>query len=96
MYIDAESESVFQFLDAHLWVKHISPNSTIPLAHNTVLSKGGEAKYNMTRVELKSFTFSGGSQSLSIYNAVLGPIPKILLFTMIKNKDFLGCIDTNP
>jgi len=50
----------------------------------------------MTRVELKSFTFYGGSQSLSIDNAVLSPIPKRLLFTMIKNKDFLGSIDTNP
>ena len=50
----------------------------------------------MTRVELKSFTFSSGSQSLSIDNAVLGPVPKRILFTMIKNKDFLGSIDTNP
>jgi hypothetical protein len=50
----------------------------------------------MTRVELKSFTFSSGSQSLSIDNAVIGPIPKRLFFTLIKNKDFLGSVDTNP
>ena len=61
---DAESKSVFQFLDAQLWVKRIRPNPTIPLAHNAVLSKGGVARYNMTRVELKSFTFSSGSQSV--------------------------------
>ena len=71
---DAESKSVFQFLDAQLWVKRIRPNPTIPLAHNAVLSNGGVARYNMTRVELKSFTFSSGSQSLPIDNVVLGPI----------------------
>jgi hypothetical protein len=65
-------------------------------AHKAVLDKGGVARYNMTRVELKSFTFSSGSQSLSIDNAVLGPVPKRILFTMKKNKDFLGSIDTNP
>ena len=50
----------------------------------------------MTRVELKFFTFSSGSLSLSIDNAVLGPVPKRILFTMKKNKDFLGSIDTTP
>ena len=59
---DAESKSVFQFLDAQLWVKRIRQNPTNPLAHNAVLSKGGVAIYNMTRVQLKSFTFSSKSQ----------------------------------
>ena len=68
----------------------------IPLAHKAVLSKGGVARYYMTRVELKTFTFSSGSQSLSVDNVVLRPIPTRILFTMIRNKDFLGSIDTNP
>ena len=50
----------------------------------------------MTRVELKTFTFSAGSKSLTIDNAVLGPVPKHLLFNMGKNADFIGTIDTNP
>jgi len=50
----------------------------------------------MTRVELKTFTFSGGSKSLSIDNAVLGPVPKRLLFTMVKKADFIGTMDTEP
>jgi len=50
----------------------------------------------MTRVELKTFTFSAGSKSLSIDNALLGRVPKRLLFTMLKNADFIGTIDTNP
>ena len=54
---DAESKTIFQFLDAQLWVKRVRPNPTIPLAHKAVLDKGGVDRYNMTRVELKSFTF---------------------------------------
>jgi len=50
----------------------------------------------MTRVELKTFTFSTGSKSLSMDNAVLGPVPKRLLFTMVKNADYIGSMDTNP
>ena len=49
----------------------------------------------MTRVELKIFTFSSGSQSLPVDNAILGPIPTRLVFTMIDDNDFLGYLDTN-
>jgi len=50
----------------------------------------------MTSVELKTFTFSAGSKSLSIDNAVLVPFRKRLLFTMVKNADFIGTVNTNP
>ena len=49
----------------------------------------------MTRFELKTFSYSAGPKSLSIDNAVFGQLPKRLLFTMIKNKDFLCSLDTN-
>jgi len=49
----------------------------------------------MTRVELRTFTYFVVPKSLSIDNAVLGQLPKRLIFTMIKNKDFLGSLDTN-
>jgi len=50
----------------------------------------------MTRVELKTFTFSARSKSLCVDNAVLGPGPKRLLFTMVKDADFIGTVDTSP
>jgi hypothetical protein len=50
----------------------------------------------MTIVELKTFTFSKEPHSLSINNAVLGVMPKALVYTMVKNTDFLGSIETNP
>jgi hypothetical protein len=43
-----------------------------------------------------SNSFAKGSQSLSIDNAVLGVLPKRLLFTMVRNTDFLGTTDSNP
>jgi len=50
----------------------------------------------MSRVELKTFIFSAGSKSLSIDNAVFGPVHKRLLFTVVKNADFIGTVDTKP
>jgi hypothetical protein len=93
---DADSKVILKFLDAQLLVNGVRPNHAYLLAHNTTLQARALAKYYLTRVELKTSTFSSGSQSLSIDNAVLGSMPKHLLFTMIKNKVILGSLDTNP
>jgi len=93
---DAETKTVFKFLNARLLVNRVRPSPLIVLAHNIALVKGVQARYNLPRVELKSFTFSSGAQSLSIDNAVFGTIPKRLLFTMVKNTEFLGSVTTNP
>jgi hypothetical protein len=90
-----DTKTVFRFLDAKLFVKRIKENTQISLAYVKTL-KTNLARYNMTRVELKNFTFSSGPQSLSIDQAVTGRLPKRLLFTMINNKDFLGTLNTNP
>ena len=92
----ADSKTTFKFLDAQLLVKRVKPDPVTPLPHIATLNTGDLARYNMTRVELKTFIFSAGSKSLSIDNAVLGPVPKRLLFTMVKKSDFIGTIDTKP
>ena len=91
----ADSKTTFKFLDAKLLVKRIKANPKIPMAHETLLQTE-LALYPLTRVELKTVTFSAGPQSLSIYQAVIERIPKRLLFTMIANTDFFGTINTNP
>ena len=93
---DAKSKTVFKFLDAQLLVNRVKPSPSLQLVHNATLAKSAVARYNLTSVEVQSFTFSGGAQSLSIDNAVLGPIRKPLLFTMAKNADFLGSVNANP
>ncbi len=85
---DADSKVVFMFLDAQLLVKRVGPNPAYLVARNTALQAGTIAKYSLTRVELKTFTFCNGLQSLFIDNAVLVPIPKRLLFAMITTRTF--------
>ena len=91
-----DSKNVFKFLDAQLLVRRVRSNSATLLAHNSTLKKGSLARYKQTRFVIKTFTFAAGSKSLSIDNAVLSPIPKRLLFTMVKNTDFIGSLDSNP
>jgi hypothetical protein len=95
MSAKADTEAVFRFLDATLHVRHVKPSPTIQLAHTRALEKVN-ARYDMTRVALKTFTFGAGIKSVSIDNAVLGTLPKRLLFTMLRNVDFTGSPDTNP
>jgi len=90
-----DSKTVFKFLDTQLVIRPVRPNPAILLAHISTLSKG-ILRYNLTRVEIKTFTFSTGSKFLSIDNAVLVPISKLLLFTMIKTTDFICSLDRKP
>jgi hypothetical protein len=96
MHKIGDTKTTFKFLDAQLLVRSVQPNPAILIAHTSTLSAGSLARYNLTRVELKTFTFSSGSKSLSIDNAALGPLPKRLLFTMVKNTDFIDCLTATP
>ena len=91
----ADSTTKFQCPVSYRIVNRIRPNSAYLIAHNATLAKGGLARYNMTSVKLKTFTYSAGPKSLSMDNAVLRQLPKRLLFTMLKNNDFLGSLETN-
>jgi len=92
---DTKTKATFKFLDAQLFVRRIRTRPKISFAYTRAVSKGCIARYNLTRVELKTFTFAGGPQTLSINNAVLGMLPKRLIFTMIMNTDFLGSRNSN-
>ncbi len=50
----------------------------------------------MTRVELNTFTYAKGLQSLSIDKAILAPIPKRLLFAIVDKGELLGSLTTKP
>jgi hypothetical protein len=96
MKADAASTTQFKFLDAKPYVKRVRAHHSILLAHDETLNNGILAHYNLTRVELKSFTFSKGAQLLFIDNAVLGTVPKLIVFTMLKNTNYLGSMVSNP
>jgi hypothetical protein len=80
-------KAVFRFIDA-TYDKLVTPSPAVLLAHVKSPSKV-PTRYDLTRLVLKTFTFSTGSQSLSIDNAVLGTL------TMVKNQKFLGSASTN-
>jgi hypothetical protein len=86
----------FQILEARMLVRHIEANPSVLYAHNITLEAGGLTKYHLTRVEVKTFTFAAVLHSLSIDNTVLCPLPKRALFSLVKNKDYLSILDSNP
>lgn len=86
--------SVFRFLDAKLHVRHVKPSPTFQLALTKFLEKVKD-RYDVTSVTIKYVTFRTGSKSLSTGNAVLGILPKRLLFTMLQNVTFTCSADTN-
>jgi hypothetical protein len=93
---DDKTKAKFKISDAQLRVNRVKPTADTLASHNMVLEKGGLARYHMNRVEIKSLTYAPGSKSISIDNLVLGTLPKRILFTMVKNTDMLGTIDSNP
>ena len=74
---EADSKTNSKFLDAQLLVKREKPDPVMLLAHTATLNTGPLARYNKTRAEHKTFTFSAVSKSLSIDNAVLGTSPNV-------------------
>ena len=62
-------------MDAYLMVRRVQPNPVILSAQETALESGALARYNITRVDLKKFTFSAGSKSRSIDKVVMVPSP---------------------
>jgi len=93
---DAGTNTVFKFLDAQLLVNRVRPRPSLLLAHNIALGNFALARYNLTRFELMCFTYSSAAQSLSIHNAILGHISKRLLFTLLKNTEFLRSVTATP
>jgi len=91
-----DSKAYFKVLQLLLYVKRIRPSAHVLTAHNEILLEGYPVRYNLTRMELKTFTFGAGSQSLSVNNAVLGRLPKRLTITIVKNTAFLGTMSSNP
>jgi len=57
MRTKADSSTEIQFLEANLIVNRIQPNPSYLIEHNTTLSKGGLARYNLTIVETQDFHF---------------------------------------
>ena len=58
MNATADSKTTFKFLNAKLFVKRIRPHPDLLSAQNETLKGGAIARYNLTRVELMTFTLA--------------------------------------
>ena len=71
----AYAKTTFKYLDAYLLVRRVQTKPAILEAQERALEIGSLARYNITRFDLKTFTFSAWSKSQSLDNAVLVPSP---------------------
>jgi len=58
---DAEWKTFFKSLDAKIKVNRVKATLSTLVTHNVALKEGSSSRYKLTRVELKTFKFSGGS-----------------------------------
>ena len=81
--------------EAALIVRRVKINPGVLLAHANALFKT-TAKYPITRVEVKSFTFHTGVLGDTLDNVILGQLPKRIIVGFIDNKAFNGNRKFNP
>lgn len=87
--------SIAKIIEATLYVKHITINPNILIAHHKIL-ENTTAKYHYKRNEIKSFTISSGATSISLDNIVLGQLPTNIIFMMVDNDAYTGKRCKNP
>lgn len=87
--------SYMKILDATMYMNHATINPSVLIAHEMALQKMN-AQYPFNRVEVKSYTVSANSHTLSLDNVVIGPLPNLLLFAMVDNDAYSGKRSKNP
>lgn len=95
MLSEDTDEAYVKILEATLYIKHVSINPNILIAHHKILEKTN-AKYHYKRTEIKSFTLPPNSNSISLDNVVLGNLPSSLIFLMVDNDAYTGRRSKNP
>lgn len=95
MNSEADGEPQLKIMEATMYMRHITVNPSILLAHNNILS-AKPVQYPFKRTEIKTFTLFPGVHSLNLDNVIIGQLPNILIFTMVKSKAFNGARECNP
>lgn len=85
----------FKMHEATLFMKQITINPNILIAHNQVLQHKN-CVYHYKRVEIKTIVVPPGTNSLSLDNIVHGVLPSRILFTMVDNLAYTGTKTLNP
>lgn len=80
---------------ASLRVRKVRINPSVSLAIEKALSKG-TAKYELTRVDVKSFTLNTATMGQTLDNVFIGQIPNRVIIGFVTNKSFMGNRKANP
>ena len=90
----ADTKTTFKFLDAYLMVRRVEPNPVILLAQES-LWKVGPSRGISWRVSTSRILHFRPGLNPGLLTMQYCPLPKRLLFTMIKNSYFNSSVDTN-
>jgi hypothetical protein len=80
---------------AALQIRRAKISPSILLAHSKVLSSSN-AKYPISRVDMKNFTIPQGLQSFNIDNLIVGQLPVRVLIAFTQNSAVNGSYARNP
>lgn len=78
---EANADATVKILEAEIHTRKVKINPSILIAHARALAIS-TAKYNITRVDVKSFTIASGVQAKTVDNIYLGQLPKRCIIGM--------------
>lgn len=87
--------SNIKILDANIFVDQLTINPNLLIAHHRILEKT-TSKYPIKKVVVRQFTINSKTHSLNIDNVVIGQLPNVIVFGMVKNESYTGAFDKNP
>lgn len=93
--MDATSAFDVSIEEATLMIRRVKISPSVLISHANALAKT-TAKYNITRVEVKTVALHQGIQGDSLDNIILGPLPKRIILGFVAHKAFNGHKDLNP
>ena len=86
---------VVKVISAKLLMRKLKIAPNLALAHEKMLMTN-QAKYPLTRVEVKVFHLPSGQKSFIHDNLFLGQLPKRLVLGIVDNRAFNGDLSLNP
>lgn len=93
--IDYSGPHKIHISSASLRVRKARINPSVSLAIEKALIRG-TAKYELTRVDVKSFTLNTSTMGQTLDNVFIGQIPNRVIIGFVTNKSFMGDRKENP
>lgn len=82
--------------NAELILESCYVNPSLLMANEKLLEKHRVINYHMKRLVVRTFTLNSDVHTVSINNAIIGSLPSMLIFAMVKNDAFSGKRSLNP